>query len=230
MFAVSSDTEMTGAASASWHRARNGHDENTSCCAWWCRSRMRCKEIDSNAPCEDATASTDRQRQWRGERLPEVGDLAPQEAWYMKLDKARGLSIELIFVGQSKWVARCCHCPLPTHVFFTNINIWSCQKTAEALKVQTPVRSNALCTLQQFDIHCNKKKKDCCMHQSYGHSWLGVFWVQWVWAESTKLSHKWPYWFFDIWQLINLTVTFIIFYILAHEYQMTAYNLNNLYK
>ncbi len=41
---------------------------------------MRCKEIDSNAPCEDAVAGTERQRQWRGEQLPEVGDLAEQEA------------------------------------------------------------------------------------------------------------------------------------------------------
>ena len=41
---------------------------------------VRDEEIDSNAPFEDAAVGTDRQRQWRGEQLPEVGDLAEQEA------------------------------------------------------------------------------------------------------------------------------------------------------
>jgi len=46
------------------------------------------------------------------------------EIWLSRrLDEARGLSIGSIFMGQSKWVARCCCYAHPTHIFFTNMNI-----------------------------------------------------------------------------------------------------------
>jgi hypothetical protein len=48
----------------------------------------------------------------------EENDCQRWEIWLSrKLDEARGLSIGLIFMGQSKWMAQCCCCAHRTHFF-----------------------------------------------------------------------------------------------------------------